>query len=129
MVIPPNATIEATTNAPDSAAVGINTGTVTVNPPVNPNRPTLTYFCSGESKSFGPGANAVIEMNACFGDGCETVKKFNAMVQLNNAAYKEIKEQGKTIKYSELLDRCNEQISSTYRYRPQCQLLRLRLAA
>jgi hypothetical protein len=32
VVIPPGTTINATTNAPNSAAVGINTGTVTVNP-------------------------------------------------------------------------------------------------
>lgn len=45
--IPPGATISATTNAPDSAAVGVNTGTVTVNPPVNPNLAVITYDCGG----------------------------------------------------------------------------------
>jgi len=50
--IPPNTAITATTNAPDSAAVGINTGTVTVNPPVNPNKPSTTYDLQGVKRTW-----------------------------------------------------------------------------
>ena len=53
--IPPGSTIEATTNAPDSAAVGVNTGTVTVNPPVNPYRPVITYELNGSRGETSPG--------------------------------------------------------------------------
>lgn len=55
LVIPPGKQIEATTTAPDSAAVGVNTGTVTVNPPVNPYRPVITYDFDGFRRESSPG--------------------------------------------------------------------------
>jgi hypothetical protein len=55
VVMPPNTKIEAATMAPDSAAVGINTGTVTVNPPVNPYRPVITYDFNGVRRESSPG--------------------------------------------------------------------------
>jgi hypothetical protein len=55
VVIPPNSKIEATTMSPDSAAVGVNTGTVTVNPPVNPYRPVVTYDFNGVRRESSPG--------------------------------------------------------------------------
>jgi hypothetical protein len=53
--IPPGTTIDATTNAPNSAAVGINTGTVMVNPPVNPNKAIVTYEFGGLKRTTSPG--------------------------------------------------------------------------
>lgn len=55
IAIPRGSKIEATTNAPDSAAVGVNTGTVTVNPPVNPYRPVITYELNGFKRETSPG--------------------------------------------------------------------------
>ena len=53
--MPAGTSVNATTNAPDSAAVGINTGTVTVNPPVNPNKEIVTYDFRGIRRSASPG--------------------------------------------------------------------------
>jgi len=80
--IPPGTTIEATTNAPDSAAVGINTGTVTVNPPVNSNAPTITYNCAGDKKTAGQSPTAMMAMNAEFGKESKTLTR---MVELNSS--------------------------------------------
>jgi hypothetical protein len=111
--IPVGTTINATTNAPDSAAVGINTGTVNVNPPTNPNVPVKTYWCGGEWRSAGPGKNAALEMNACLGDQCPEVKVFKELVELNNAAFKEVQATGQTAKTRTLLEKCTGQIAST----------------
>ena len=46
-LIPPGTTIEAISNAPDSAAVGINTGNLTINPAQNPNLPVTIYDWNG----------------------------------------------------------------------------------
>jgi hypothetical protein len=53
LVIPPGATIQATTNAPDSAAVGVNTGTINVN--ADPLKPVVTWFLNGEQRISAPG--------------------------------------------------------------------------
>jgi len=58
--IHPGATVTATTNAPDSAAVGINTGTVNVNPPLNPYAPIYTYDFNGGRRTSEPGKNSVV---------------------------------------------------------------------
>lgn len=46
-------------NPPDSAAVGINTGTVTVNPPLNPYAPIHTYDFNGARRISEPGKEMV----------------------------------------------------------------------
>jgi len=64
LVLPPGTVIEAKTVAPDSAAVGINTGTVNVNP--DPTKPVITYFLNGEQRISTPGniAGALGERDA-----------------------------------------------------------------
>jgi hypothetical protein len=54
VLIPPGTTINATTNAPNSAAVGVNTGTVNVNP--DPTKAVTTYFLNGEARISKPGS-------------------------------------------------------------------------
>ena len=50
----PALSITAITNAPNSAAVGVNTGTVNVNPPINPYRPVVTYEFDGLRRESSP---------------------------------------------------------------------------
>jgi hypothetical protein len=96
--IPPGTTINATTNAPDSAAVGVNTGTVTVNPPVNPNAWKVTYSCQGNERDEGQTPEAATAVNVNFGKETATLK---IMEELNNSK-----------DYSALLGVCQEKIKS-----------------
>lgn len=91
IIIPPGTKIEATTKAPDSAAVGINTGTVTVNPPVNPYAPIHTYDFNGARRTSEPG-----KMNLDVGEETIVFQKF---VQLQTAR-----------DWKGLRDTCEEQI-------------------
>jgi hypothetical protein len=56
VVVPPGTTINATTNAPNSAAVGINTGTITVNQPSDLTAPVITYFYDVSQRVSRPGS-------------------------------------------------------------------------
>jgi hypothetical protein len=92
--IPPGTTIQATTNAPDSAAVGINTGTVTVNPPLNPYAPIHTYDFNGARRTSEPGKEML--------DVGEETSVFQKIVQLQA-----------TKNWNGLRDICEEQIKKT----------------
>ncbi|HEV8046713.1 MAG TPA: hypothetical protein VGP35_03235 [Terriglobales bacterium] len=98
LVIPPNTTISATTKAPDSAAVGINTGTVTVNPPVNPNAMTVTYDCVGTEKDSGRSENSLTLINV---NPNKETPSLIQMEKLNNSK-----------DYSGLLEVCEGKIKS-----------------
>lgn len=92
--ISPGATITATTNAPDSAAVGINTGTVTVNPPLNPYAPIHTYDFNGARRTSEMGKQVV--------DAGEEINVFQNIVQLQTQK-----------DWQRLRDVCEEQIKKT----------------
>lgn len=95
VVVPPAATITATTNAPNSAAVGINTGTVNVNPPVNPSKEVVSYDCGGARHTFV--ANPMnIDMT---------------FPPAEAAAFKEMGDLANSRQYEELLKACNKQIA------------------
>jgi hypothetical protein len=64
---------------------------------VNPNIPAKTYFCNGQWRTAGPGANAALEINM---GGDNSV--FQEMIRLNNAG-----------EYGDLLKMCVAQIHST----------------
>jgi len=64
---------------------------------VNPNIPAKTYFCNGQWRTAGPGANAGFEVSMGGDDSM-----FQEMVRLNNSA-----------QYAELLKVCLAQIHST----------------
>jgi len=64
---------------------------------VNPNIPAKTYFCNGQWRTAGPGANAGFEINMGGDDSA-----FQEMVRLNNSR-----------QYSELLKVCLAQIQTT----------------
>ena len=108
IVIPPGTTINATTNAPDSAAVGVNTGTVTVNPPVNPNKTVISYNCGGHGSSVGPSETALVSVREL-----DVSKEFEAMRAINNKAAAELNRANQAEQYSKLLDKCNQQIQAT----------------
>jgi hypothetical protein len=94
-VIPPGSNITATTNAPDSAAVGVNTGTVTVNPPTNPNADVVVYDCIGRKTSMKHvGIN--LEFNMASADSPQQ-PYIDTMVKLANSG-----------KSAELLEKCTE---------------------
>jgi hypothetical protein len=99
VVIPPNTKIEATTKAPNSAAVGINTGTVTVNPEVNPNQATKVYNCAGIWKTVGPSEHASVEISS---PHTEKIPVYKKMAELNN-----------TKDWTGLLRTCSAEIKST----------------
>ena len=99
VLIPPGIKIEATTNAPNSAAIGINTGTVTVNPPANPNAATVTYDCVGNRRTSGASPNAALSVKLEVGAKQDVLKK---MADLNDSR-----------RYPELLSVCKEEMSST----------------
>jgi hypothetical protein len=94
----PGATINATTNGPNSAAVGINNGNVTVNPPANPNASTVTYNCIGTKFSTEHSATGGVIERFYEKKEFETLKK---MVELNNAK-----------QYKEMWDVCHEKMVS-----------------
>ena len=64
---------------------------------VNPNIPAKTYFCNGQWRTAGPGANAGFEINMGGDDSA-----FQEMVRLNNSR-----------QYPELLKVCLAQIQTT----------------
>jgi hypothetical protein len=65
---------------------------------VNPNLPTKTYFCTGEWRTLGPGANAGLEMNM---GGEENVEVLKDMINLHDSG-----------RYTDLLKECSAQIKS-----------------
>ncbi|HEY5027389.1 MAG TPA: hypothetical protein VIK39_03195 [Candidatus Angelobacter sp.] len=103
--IPPGTTINATANAPDSTAVGINTGTINVNPPVNPNAKTRIYDCRGNYKDISAGS---VEVNT----GNDQTTAYGVMNGLTHKAFIEQDPNKKQATYQELMDKCNEQIKS-----------------
>jgi hypothetical protein len=109
--IPPGTTINATTNAPNSAAVGINTGTVNVNPPVNPNKMVVVYECNGAWHASGPAQDTFVQMSTCLPDKCTKIRALEEMVSLNNAANVEKTSTGATSKYAELKQLCEREIA------------------
>lgn len=66
----------------------------TINPEVNPNKPTRAYFCSGLSRTTGPSPTAAFAVSI---DG--DTKDFTNMAEMANAQ-----------RWPELLKACNEQI-------------------
>lgn len=88
----------ATTKAPDSAAVGINAGTVTVNPPVNPNAMTVTYDCVGTEKDVGRTPDSLNMINV---NPNKETPSLIQMEKLNNSK-----------DYSGLLEVCEGKIAS-----------------
>jgi hypothetical protein len=99
VVIPEGTKIEATTNAPDSAAVGINTGTVTVNPPANPNRTIVTYDCDGNKRTSGPAPNVGLELNMEVGGKGNVVENMRLLFNSH--------------KYPELLEACRNEMDTS----------------
>ncbi len=103
----PGTTINAATNAPDSIAVGINTGTI--NKANDPNKGTITYGCGGQKTRIGPSGRALIDIQPL--DSRATVGAFKEMQTLNNDAYKEIMATNAlSSKYPLLLEKCQAQI-------------------
>lgn len=94
----PRIEIQATTNAPNSAAVGVNTGTVNVNPPVNPNSGTTTYDCAGLKKWTGQTPEAAFTLKI---DPDEQNGVVSMMATLNNSK-----------QYGELLYLCSQKMKS-----------------
>ena len=92
---------------------GITAGTITVNPPVNPNKGTVVYDCVGSWKSTGPSADSLMMFATCLPDKCEKVKLFNDMVALNNAAGEEPSAGGKLAKCAELQAICEKEKKTT----------------
>jgi len=64
---------------------------------VNPNIPAKTYFCNGQWRTAGPGANAGFEVNMGGDDSA-----FQEMIRLNNSR-----------QYPKLLEVCLAQIQTT----------------
>jgi len=64
---------------------------------VNPNKPSTTYDCSGNSSTTGRGVGVGLSVNATAGGPAEAA--FHKMIELNNLH-----------QYSELLTVCNEQL-------------------
>jgi hypothetical protein len=84
--------INAITNAPNSAAVGVNTGTVTVNSPLNPNKEVMTFDCGGTKH-------------------ITTTTSFDTASGPEEVAFTEMVGLAKSRDHQELLEQCNKQIN------------------
>jgi hypothetical protein len=84
--IPKGTTINATTNAPDSVAVGINSGTI--NPPVDPNKPVITYDFDGLRRTRTPQGVSINQSEEVFFNQMAenaTSKNWNAVLTISES--------------------------------------------
>lgn len=88
----------------------------TINPPTNPNKPVVTYYCNGTWTRVGPSPGGGITTLMCNDEEkCETVKIFKAMMEKNNmaATFDKINRQTALQSDAELLVLCEQQIKAT----------------